>query len=891
MIISEKDYLTHIGTPRHSGRYPWGSGDDDPPNPEDFQLPRNMHFNDHVNNLRKKGISDPDIAKGLGYESTTQLRAKMSIASAERTAANYAFAWREKQKGVAVSAIARDLGRNESYVRGLLANGEKHKQDVIQTTASTLKDAVAEKKYVDVGKGVEHQMGIARSRLDGGIAVLKEQGYVVHEVPIPQVTTEHNTKGKVLAAPGTTQREVFLNRHEIRQVAAYSEDGGESMLKVVPPVSVDSKRVAVKWGPEGGAAADGVIYLRPGVEDLSLGGKNYAQVRVKVGESHYLKGMAMYKDDLPPGIDIQFNTNKKDTGNKLDAMKPIAEDTANSINPFGAIIRQHPLRDKDGKQTGISAMNIVNEEGDWEKWSNTLSSQMLSKQNPQLIKSQLDMTYEERVNNLKEISLLTNPTVKRDLLMKFAGATDSASVQLKGASLPRQSTSIILPINSLPPTHVYAPNYPDGTRVVLVRHPHSGPFEIPELVVDNSNREAKRALGDSPVDAIGIHHSVAEKLSGADFDGDHVLVIPNDAGKVKTARSLDGLKNFNPKESYPEFPGMVPMSKIQTQTEMGKIANLITDMTILGAPSEHLAAAVRHSMVVIDAEKHKLNYKQSYIDNGISNLKKRYQGSATTGAVTLISRAKAKKTIPQREPRHRREGGPIDPATGKRVFVDTGRMKGGVLRTMKVKKLDLAEDAHTLSSGTRVETIYANHSNRLKELANQARKEALQTPKSKYDASAAKAYAKEVKSLSYSLKVAERNAPLERQAQVFATTQIKAKRDADPNMDEATLKKVKNIALAEARNRTGASKKRIKISQEEWNAIQAGAISPSRLEKILLHADPKSVRELATPTSSKKLSTSKLNRAKAMLASGYTRKQVADYFGVSMTTLDTNVKE
>ena len=44
-----------------------------------------------------------------------------------------------------------------------------------------------------------------------------------------------------------------------------------------------------------------------------------------------------------------------------------------------------------------------------------------------------------------------------------------------------------------------------------------------------------------------------------------------------------------------------------TQTEMGKISNLITDMTLKGATQDELARAVRHSMVVIDAEKHMIS--------------------------------------------------------------------------------------------------------------------------------------------------------------------------------------------------------------------------------------------------------------------------------------------
>ena len=66
-----------------------------------------------------------------------------------------------------------------------------------------------------------------------------------------------------------------------------------------------------------------MMFIRPGVPDVSLGNAKYAQVRIQVGNDHYLKGMAIYKDDLPKGIDILFNTNKESTGNHLDALKEL----------------------------------------------------------------------------------------------------------------------------------------------------------------------------------------------------------------------------------------------------------------------------------------------------------------------------------------------------------------------------------------------------------------------------------------------------------------------------------------------------------------------------------------------------------------------------------------
>jgi hypothetical protein len=146
-----------------------------------------------------------------------------------------------------------------------------------------------------------------------------------------------------------------------------------------------------------------------------------------------------------------------------------------------------------------------------------------------------------------------------------------------------------------------------------VRYPHGGTFEMPELTVNNQNREARSILSDKVKgharDAVGINSKVAARLSGADFDGDTVLVIPNDRRSVKTSAPLKELKDFDPQKRYPGYEGMKVMSDKQKQ--MGDVSNLITDMTILGANPAEIARAVKHSMVVIDAEKHKLNYKQS----------------------------------------------------------------------------------------------------------------------------------------------------------------------------------------------------------------------------------------------------------------------------------------
>src|SRR6185369_13592465 len=299
------------------------------------------------------------------------------------------------------------------------------------------------------GTGVENHLGMSSTKLGTAVAVLTEEGYKVQYLKVKQLGTGKQTTLKVLTAPGVTYSELSKNRDQIKQIGQFSEDGGRNYVRIQKPLSVDSKRVGVRYAEDGGADSDGVIHVRPGVEDVSLGGARYAQVRIAVDGTHYLKGMAMYKDDLPDGVDLVFNTNKRNTGNKLDAMKAMKDDPD---NPFGAVVRQK-IDLKTGKVK--SAMNIVNEEGDWDSWSRNLSSQLLSKQSPKLAQQQLDMVQERKTRELAEINALTNPTVKRKLLESYADDVDSSAVKLKAAALPRQRSSVILPINSLKENEIY----------------------------------------------------------------------------------------------------------------------------------------------------------------------------------------------------------------------------------------------------------------------------------------------------------------------------------------------------------------------------------------------------------------------------------------------------
>lgn len=941
--VDELDELMHYGTKYHSGRYPWGSGED--------PYQRSGDLLSRVDQLKQEGFTEPEIAKAMGIvndkgePSTTRLRIQISLATNERRANMVATAKSLRADGLNYSEIGRRMGINESTVRSLLNSDSEARMFAAQKTANFLKEQVDTVGMIDVGKGVEKNLGVSQGHLANALYILKTEGYEVYEGRVPQVNNPgKQTTIKVLCPPGTAHKEIYdySNVHQIQDKYISYDNGQTFKPAFVYPKSMDSKRLAICYKEDGGAEKDGLIEIRRGVDDLSLGNSHYAQVRILVDDTHYLKGMAVYADDLPEGVDVRFNTNKtKGTpvcGPKDNTvLKTIKKDPD---NPFGSLIKevggQSYYIDKNGNEQ-LSLINKRSEEGDWDDWGKVLPPQFLAKQNLSLIKKQLTLSEADKQAELDEINSLTNPTIKRVLLSSFADDCDTASETLKAAALPSQRWHVILPISSMKDTEIYAPNYEDGTMVALVRYPHAGTFEIPILTVNSKQQDARNTIGVNSIDAVGINSKVASRLSGADFDGDTVMLIPttgngkNNKINISTTPPLKGLKDFDPSEAYPYQPGMKMMTR--TDLEMGKISNLITDMTLQGASSEELARAVKHSMVVIDAEKHQLNYKLSEKENGIQELKNKYQRGG--GASTLLSRAKSEINVNERKEgllvvdpeTGRKKKQYVDPETGKKLYTETGRvyLKADIpgvgksiniivrdgknyykdsqsgkyvevpstakitstLATSKSTRMAETDDAYSLVSfaNTPQERAYADYANKLKSLANEARKECLNTGRIEYSASAAKVYETEVDHLNAQLSIALRNAPRERQAQCLANSRIAAKVQANPDITKKEKKKLSQQELTRARIEVGAHRTAIDISDREWEAIQAGAISDSKLSQILLYTDQDKFKQRALPKQTTTLSNAKIAKMKAMKASGYTNDQMAEALGVSKSTV------
>ena len=993
--MSDEEFLEHYGMPRRSGRYPWGSGEDPYQHEPDF-LSR-------VEQLKAKGWHETpeNIKKEFGL-TTSQYRIEKSICNDERKALDIARAKSLKEDGLSTSEIGRRMGVNESTVRGWFDQEQKARYNQSKATAEFLKKQVDQKRMIDVGKNTEFDLNVSREKLDTALYLLEREGYHVYGGRVPQPTNKNQmTTLKVLAAPDVEHKEIF-QYDKIQTINDYiSRDGGDSYEKKYHyPASLNSKRVKVilkdEIGPDGfkGDDLDGVIQIRRGIKDLDLGNSRYAQVRILVDGNKYLKGMAVYSDNIPDGYDVVFNSNKK---TREDAFKSIKNDPD---NPFGAAIKpnteggqywydpktgQHVSANTKGAKLGL--INKTREEGDWSEWKDSLPSQFLAKQSKTLAQKQLNLAKATKEAEYDEIMSLTNPTVKKYYLEKFANECDKAAVDLKAAALPGQKTHVILPINTLKETEVYAPQYKDGIKVALVRYPHGGTFEIPILTVNNKDKAASKIIGKDAIDAVGINKKVADRLSGADYDGDFVIVIPthDPKGKVKITSTpeLPGLKGFdtklykydeirtdkNGKEHYYRNGKEFKIMK-NTNTQMGIVSNLITDMTIQGASNDELARAVRHSMVVIDAEKHKLDYKQSYVENNISQLQRKYQpkfdkdGNVIRGggASTIFSRAKGEIQIDKRKGQakinikgkswydpSKPEGSLIytkaddkdlyyaldkyDKKTGVRTLYTTdGRQikynttsnedikkyapvmrkdkntgevyftnPGGSIkyktkaRTQAITNMSNTDDAMTLISSYRhpKEILYAEYANSMKALANKARKSMVSTGNLKYDPNAKKIYAKEVSELEAALNNALKNSVKERTATRLAASEIKERKRTQPDLKSEDIRKLSQRSMSKYREQVGAATRRernIIITDRQWEAIQAGAISENKLKSILANSDPDSLRQKAMPRKTSGLTNAQISRIRAMNNSNFTINQIAEKMNVSPSVVSKYLK-
>lgn len=941
-VLQESEYLEHVGVAhdenppgRGSGRYAYGSGENR------YQRLGKDFYNQYLD-LKKSGMKEKDIAKELGcYDakgnpSTGVLRDMRAVAKNNTRKEEVRRAHELRDQGYTLQQIADELGKpNESSVRSLLNGSSETNMLRAEKTAEELKRVLEERgKFIDIGTGVEAElsmamnMNISETRLSEALYLLKQEGYVVENVLMPQVTNLNGQKTtiRVLAPPGTDIRELRDYSNIVPYTDYISHDNGDTIKKAVEyPASLDPKRLMIRYAEDGGVDKDGVIELRRGVQDLDLKGSHYCQTRIMVNGTHYLKGMAVYGDNFPPGIDVIFNTNKtKDVpvmGPKDNSvLKPIKDDPE---NPFGSLIKdkdrggQYDYIDKETGEKKLGLINKTRDEGEWNEWSDSAPSQFISKQPKALIDRQLNLTIADKNAELDDIMTVTNPTLRKKFLLDFAGKCDSTAEDLKAAKLPGQKYRVILPLTTIKDSEIYAPNLKDGTMVALVRFPHAGPHEIPILRVNNNNQEGDRVITKNSLDAVGITKKTADILSGADFDGDTVLVIPMSDRVRINSRAHDiafkELRDFDPQHDYAARPGMAVLTEDNKQREMGIISNLITDMYTRGADDKDLIAATKHSMVVIDAVKHNLDYKRSEQENHIKELKAKYQKHSYDdkfgGASTIISQAGSDARVTKRQGQAR-----IDKKTGEISYrraddaVYINKKGQRVEKTTTVSKMEKAflsgGNAFDLVSDINnpVEVAYAKFANTMHDIAKKARYTAVNTQGVTYSKSAYLAFKDDVDNLLEQVRKAELNRPRERAAQTLANAKrqidIERWKEAHPgysnteykNYMKEYKKKVATKSLTNSRATVGAARSEIILTDRQWQAINLNAINQTNLNKIFKYANMDDVRARALPRNDQSLSTAKLAKMKAMRASGYSNAEIAESLDVSVSTVTNYIK-
>lgn len=909
--LTSQDIL-HEGTPHegsipHSGRYPYGSGLN--------QYQHVKDFNTEVNRLRKEGMSWAEIADGLGM-SINQVRAKMTE-NTEIWKYQSALEFdRLLKEGYSATDVAKMTGLPSSTVYSAVKSLDKRREMPVHNSKEMMKEVLDSGYCVDYGKGVEKYLGVSADNLTKAALLLEAEGYEVYsDITFPQATNQSQfTQMRIIAPKGMSKQDILEDMTKIKLPYKYSEDQGQTLEKRQPPVNIDRDRIYVRYAEDGGTERDGTIEIRRGVPDLDLGYANYAQVRIAVEGDMYMKGMAHYSDDIPKGYDVVYNSNKP-KGSADYGVVFKKQDKEDIYNPFSAsikdeselqLIRTKTYVDENGKKQQ-SALNIVGEEGDWLKWSSSLASQFLSKQSTKLAKTQLDKAMKEHIQEYNDILKIENPYVKEKLLKAFSDECDSDAVHLKAAALPRQGTHVILPEPTLKHNEIFAPNYKDGEEVALVRYPHAGIFEIPKLIVNNQNKECIKKYGLDAKDAVAINHKAAQQLSGADFDGDTVLVIPTKGKDIRSQPYLEGLKDFDPDIWNLRSTGKkyTALTKKNKGTPMGIVSNLITDMQLQHASDDELERAVKYSMVVIDSPKHDLDYLAAKRYYGIEELSKKYQKNPDKskgygGSSTLISRAKGEIRVRDRQSYYR-----IDEETGEKIFYNKtkdGKMyrvemndvvdkkKEPYAKTLKSTQMYEAKDARSLSSGTRMENIYADYANGLKDLANKARLDSIRVKDIPYSKAAAGVYEKEVASLMEKLRRSNLNAPLERQANLIANKEASIKLAAKIDYDKDDEKKVRNLCIKEARLRTGASHYDFSITDKEWEALNSGALNKSTQREIFKKVDDDTLKKDAMPKKTKTMSEQQIALVKRLADADYSIAEIADRIGFSTTAVANAIK-
>ena len=855
------------------------------------------------------GATYTEMAKAFGI-STTELRQRITAENHHKAEFRLWLAQEmsNPDEHITKSQMDEVFQSPAGTAARILSNGRSKKDAKMNEIHDKLVERVKEVKYLDIGEGTEIQLGLTRETLGGIVKTLEAEGYHTHTITRKNLTDD--TKGikmVVLTKDGDLES-VKKHKYDIRTLDAWYDPEGK-LRDIEPPKQLDWDRVKIKYGDEGGVARDGMMQVRPGAEGLDLGDSRYAQVRIAVGGTSYMKGVAIvdHLQTFPPGTDIIFNTNKPKGTPREKVLKDLKGEVM-SDNPFGAVIKS---------QKGY--INFVQKEGDWNEWSAGLAAQMVSKQPDKFVKSQLDKTFDNIKRDFDSFKAIPNTAIQSYFLENYAKSLTTKANKLKTDGVEGERAQLLLSNPDLKPNEIYAPNYKNGETLYLIRYPHGGTFEIPVLTVNNNHQSSRKLLGNA-VDAVMVHPSAGQKLSGADYDGDTVYVLPANKNNPITSTTLPPalrkkVAEFDPEVYHRDVPENVNGGHLYrkkfTTDQMGIATNLISDMTTLKAPMGDIVDATLYSMVVIDSWKHNYDLKQAKQDFRINELKKKYQGAANAGSATVITRARSKVkvythydgTLERVKEKTRKVTGANGKTYNEKYYVLEDGTEVPKKRTKEVRLMDITADANTLKSQFKnsTEDRYAAYANSLKALQNEAIKANAALKMPKRDPQAAKRYAQEVESITEKLRKAMSKAPIERQIELLAEQRyrhyLRPEMDADDRKKLAARSRLtaRKIVTGQTQGPKSKRSERLHLTDLEWEAILHNAVSPTTIKSVLKYTDDDEVREKVIPRGYQTIPAAKVSRARAMLSqtSGgkpkYTYAEVAEALGVSVDALRDNI--
>ena len=193
--VDDPKAIAHIGVKRRSGRYPWGSGERPYQRSEDFLA--------RVEQLKAEGMTEKDLMEYFKITST-DLRRQIRVAKHERRDLEVARAKSLREDGLSLAEIAQKMGyANDSSIRSLLNESTAINKNRAYVTADILEKELQTKNMLDVGAGVEQELGVTKGVLDEALFIMNTRGYDIYPVGMSQVTNnKQQTIMTVLAKEG-----------------------------------------------------------------------------------------------------------------------------------------------------------------------------------------------------------------------------------------------------------------------------------------------------------------------------------------------------------------------------------------------------------------------------------------------------------------------------------------------------------------------------------------------------------------------------------------------------------------------------------------------------------------------------------------------------------------